>query len=214
MRAFVGQTRSRRWIDLLTRARIGECTQRDEYPPRRVPWILDNGAFRDWTSGKPFDRLAWHASVVAARSHVIAPTFAVCPDLVARGWESLEFSHTHAPELRGLSPYLVTQDGMDEDLPRVERAVADAGYAGLFVGGSLEWKNSTAVRWVDVAHALGLPCHIGRVGNAKRVRWAREIGADSVDSCQPLWSERNLRRFISEVNDGPRQRDLFAGGST
>lgn len=208
MRVYVGQCRGKRFIRILSEAGIGECTQRDEFPPRRTPWFLDNGAFKDWTAGKPFDATEWRAAVAACRAGPVAPEFVVTPDLVAQGWDSLAFSVEHVGELAGLRPYLVTQDGMESDVCAVQRAAKDHGFAGMFVGGSLEWKLSTAVLWVDAAHAVGLPCHIGRVGNANRLRWAREIGADSVDSCQPLWCVDYLLAFVRAAQE--RQGRLFA----
>jgi NADPH:quinone reductase-like Zn-dependent oxidoreductase len=69
----------------------------------------------------------------------------------------------------------------------------------LFVGGSLPWKLATGERWVRFAHAHGRRCHIGRVGTPRRVAWARRIGADSIDSCLPLWSRENLDAFVAAV---------------
>lgn len=210
MRAYVGQTRSRALGAKLTAAGLGECTQRDEYPPRRSPWFLDNGAFKDWRAGQPFNAAEWRGAVADARAAVAAPApeWTVTPDIVAQGWDSLAFSLDHVGELDGMRPYLVTQDGMEQDTPRVERAVADGRFAGLFVGGSLPWKLATGSLWVDVAHGLGLPCHIGRVGTVRRVRWAREIGADSIDSCLPLWSSEQLRAFLHALHE--EQGSLFA----
>lgn len=206
MRVYVGQCRGKRFIRILSEAGIGECTQRDEFPPRRTPYFLDNGAFKDWTAGKPFDDSEWRTAVAACRAGPVAPEFVVTPDLVAQGWDSLAFSMTHVGELAGLRPYLVAQDGMEKDGGRVAEALSN--FAGLFVGGSLDWKLATAVQWVDVAHSVGLPCHIGRVGNANRLRWAREIGADSIDSCQPLWCVDYLLAFVRASHE--RQGRLFA----
>lgn len=52
-----------------------------------------------------------------------------------------------------------------------------------------------------------MACHVGRVGTAKRVAWARRIGATSIDSSLPLWSVENLRSFRVAV-DG-RQLELL-----
>lgn len=73
------------------------------------------------------------------------------------------------------------------------------GVAGLFVGGTLAWKMATGGAWVDEAHGRGLRCHVGRVGIPRRVRWARAIGADSIDSSAPLWSKAKLRAWISAL---------------
>jgi len=51
------------------------------------------------------------------------------------------------------------------------------------------------------------PVHIGRVGTAKRVRWARRIGASSIDSALPLWSADKLRTFVAALEC--RQMELL-----
>ena len=65
---------------------------------------------------------------------------------------------------------------------------------------------SAPIEWVKVAHELGVKCHIGRVGTARRVRWAARIGADSIDSALPLWSKENLAVFIDAL--GNKQTEL------
>lgn len=61
MRAYVGQTRARVLVRELQALGIGECTARGELLPRRTPWFYDNGAFRDWKAGRPFDAEAFQA---------------------------------------------------------------------------------------------------------------------------------------------------------
>jgi hypothetical protein len=89
---------------------------------------------------------------------------------------SLLWSETD--ELRGLPLALAVQNGIrpDDVEPYLDRIKT------IFVGGSLEWKVATASEWVRFAHENGKRCHIGRCGNIVRLRWARAIGADSVDS--------------------------------
>jgi hypothetical protein len=85
--------------------------------------------------------------------------------------------------------------------PRCGIGAALDQFDGLFVGGTLPWKLATAAEWVRVGHAINLPVHIGRVGTGKRVRWAKRIGADSIDSALPLRSMANLRSFVVAVFD-------------
>ena len=119
----------------------------------------------------------------------------MCPDKPAAP-DSLEFSRSWLPHMAGMRPlYLAVQDGM----PFSARVLR--GFDGIFVGGTLEWKLASGERWVNLAHCCGVPCHIGRVGTGKRVRWAKRIGVDSIDSCLPLWSRDNLRQFDDAVND-------------
>lgn len=198
MLVYVGQTRSRKLIARLNALGFGECTQPKECPPRRHPWFLDNAAFSDWQAGRAFNAEAFVRALEFAVAHTTLPDFVVCPDRVATGIESLAFSLEwleRCASVQGARWYLAVQDGMGEaDVA----AVADR-FGGIFVGGTLPWKISTGAAWVKFAHDRSLPCHIGRVGTAPRVRWAKRIGADSIDSCLPLWSDDNLRRFIDAL---------------
>ena len=165
--------------------------------------MLDNAAFKAHTAGKPFDAERFMGAVDACRND--PPAFVVAPDVVAGGDASRVFSLSWLERLRPLAPvYLVTQDGMNPD------AVSGAlfAFSGLFVGGSLGWKIRTGEQWVRLAHRHGKPCHIGRVGTPRRVKWAQRIGADSIDSCLPLWSEAQLRRFLDALANA--QGELFA----
>lgn len=199
--AYVGQTRGRKMIARLEAAGIGECTQRDEFPPRRRPWFLDNAAFKDWKAGRAFDAAQW--SEVLPRATAEGPDFVVAPDLVAQGWASLAFSINAVGAIRaaGGRAYLVTQDGMEADPRRVASEAITHGFSGLFVGGTLPWKRDTGAMWVKAAHAANLPCHIGRVGTIRRTRWAREIGADSIDSCLPLWRADRMLGWLSVLTE-------------
>jgi len=133
------------------------------------------------------------------------PDFVVCPDKVADS-ESLEFSRSWADICRGGLPetpcFLAVQDGMKITPDTLE------GFDGVFVGGTIPWKIRTGEKWTQLAHSVGLQCHIGRVGTAKRVKWAQRIGADSIDSSLPLWSKDNLRIFVTALNN--RQIELFS----
>jgi len=198
MRGYVGQTRSAKLTERLRSLGIGEATQPDEWPPRRTPYFLDNGAFKLWTSGQPFNEERFMRIVERVDSEGPRPEFIVAPDKVANP-ESLEYSLSWLARLQGVAPLaLVVQDGMTQQ--QVESAMRK-GFSVLFVGGSLEWKFKTAPDWVRLAKRLGVPCHIGRIGTRGRARWAREIGADSVDSCTPLFSEGNLNRWLEGMND-------------
>lgn len=217
MDVYVGQTRSRALIAKLIELGFGECTNRGEYPPRRRPWFQDNGAFSDWKAGKDFDAEVFWFELILGLASDCPPDFIVCPDRVATGLESLAFSRRSLAEygsrLLALSEhvsiatprwYLAVQDGMTADDVRA----AFDGFSGIFVGGTLPWKLKTGERWVQVAHELGVKCHIGRVGTARRVRWAMRIGADSIDSTVPLWSKENLAVFVEALAIGGKQTEL------
>lgn len=116
----------------------------------------------------------------------------MAPDVVAGGASSLVLSLSWLAAVSAAAPaYLAVQDGMTES----EVVAAAPGFAGLFVGGTLPWKIRTGAQWAALAMRLGIACHVGRVGTAKRVAWALRIGATSIDSALPLWSAENLRSF-------------------
>jgi hypothetical protein len=179
---------------MLTQYGFGEMTVREEVPPRRTPWAFDNGAFKDWKAGKPFQ----HDKYVRALNK--APhtmDFVAAPDIVEGGLHSLEFSLSWVDRLRGLPLYLVVQDGMTwaDVVPHLHH------FKGLFVGGTLPWKLETASTWIQGAHSVGLLCHVGRVGTGQRVRLMRKLGADSIDSALPLFSMDNFRKFLAGFRD-------------
>jgi hypothetical protein len=208
VKAYVGQTRSRELVARLKAEGIGEMTCRGEVPPYRAPWAYDNGAYRDWQAGVGFDAQKFHEDLDAIDRYHPRPDFLVVPDKPTRGIESLEYSNGWLRRLKGIAPlYLCAQDGMQPS----DITVAIDEYAGLMVGGTIQWKVRTSPAWVVLAHNAGKPCHIGRVGVADRVRWAREIGADSIDSCFPLWRAKgwdsNLEVFLRALrgeHDPPR----------
>jgi len=193
MRVYTGQTRSRRAIALCNELGLGECTNRGELPPRRTAagWFLDCGAYADFKAGRGFDLVRWERDLrwVAYRlefGRIQAPDFVVVPDLVGGGAASLERSLELVDWIPAELPtrYLVVQEGMTV---RDVAAILDR-FRGIFVGGaSMDWKLSTAPQWIALAHSFGLRCHIGRIGTLSRLELARSWGADSVDSCQPLW---------------------------
>lgn len=200
MIAYVGQTRSRELVRELDRLGIGECTVTGEMNPRRDRWFHDNGAFRDFVAGRGFNVTRWCRDMMRIRNSggKLRPDFVVVPDIVAGGVDSLDFSAMWRDDVDGVGPaYLAVQDGMTEGLVDAHAA----RYAGIFVGGTLEWKLATAPAWVRFAHARGMRCHVGRVGPAARVRWARAIGADSIDSSLPLMSAGHMDAFVGALRE-------------
>lgn len=113
-------------------------------------------------------------------------TGAFVPDLVAGGMKSLDVS----VDWRSVLPeeyldggawrwYLAVQDGMTAEA--VAEVIESDIYDGLFVGGTTRWELERAAEWVEFAHDRRLPCHIGRVNGRRRLQWAINIEADSID---------------------------------
>lgn len=206
MRVYVGQCRGHRLVARLGALGFGECTQPNEFPPRRRPWFFDNGAFKAWRAGKAFNARAFLRVVrkIERLPRAQRPDFIVLPDIVGGGLASLALSRRWMGRLYGVVPlYLAVQDGMEPH--RIAPVLR--GLAGIFVGGTLEWKLATGERWATFAKSAGIGCHIGRCGGASRVKWAKRIGATSLDSSLPLFSEENLARFIAAV--GCKQMELL-----
>jgi hypothetical protein len=61
--------------------------------------------------------------------------------------------------------------------------------------------------WTQVAHTGGKPCHIGRISGREHVRLAKTWGADSFDSCVPLWSVDNRQAVLKALADPPVEFD-------
>ena len=175
-----------------------------------IPWVFDNGAFVDWRAEKPFDEAAWRADIETIRGMEHQPECMVLPDIVAGGSESLEFSARFLrefsmswPEARWL---VAVQDGMEE-CP-VCTFLLHPAVRGLFVGGTVEWKERTAAAWVKLAHRYGKICHVGRVGTARKVAWAAGTDCDSIDSAVPLFSQDNMRCWLAGIYKANHQLRL------
>lgn len=145
---------------------------------RGIPLAVDNGAFGAWKDGYWFDEFAFLRTLSAVCRAKLKPQWIVAPDLVARGLESLQFSLKWVERMPDAPFALAVQDGMipEDILPHLNR------FKAIFIGGTLEWKWTTAADWIELAHSRGLPCHIGRVGSVEDLHRAEMLGADSCDS--------------------------------
>jgi len=183
---------------------------RRKFCPHTFPlYFVDNGAFSCWKNKVPFDDTAFLKTLeFVASIEEAPPTFVVVPDKVAEGLKSLDFSLCWLERLKREFPNfryaLALQDGMKPK--HIEPVVHQFDW--LFVGGTTEWKIRWGEFWVKFAHSHNKKCHIGRVGTARRVRWARRIGADSIDSALPLFSLAKWERFKRALTQ-PLHPELF-----
>ena len=180
----------------------------------RGPWphyALDNGAFSEWTKGRPanFDALLALCDRAAKAPH--PPRWIAVPDVVTQRDATIERWYQHAPRLRtyGWPLAFVVQNGMTAaDIP-AEAAV-------VFVGGDTAWKQETAAYWC--AHHPRV--HVGRV-NGERDLWRyHRAGAESCDGTG--WFRGNRRQLdglwyyladsdgTDDAAHGPMQPRLFA----
>lgn len=208
MIAYCGQTRSRELINELESLGIGECTQRGELPPKRSRAFHDCRTFADWRSGRSFDGVRWMRDQWRIRDRGIVLDFAVVPDMIAAGLASLDMSARERPHVApGVPAYLVVQEGMTPEIVAAWLDEQPDPYHGIFVGGAeISWKLETGPGWVGLAHSRGMRCHLGRCGPPHRVRWARAVGFDSIDSSLPLRDRGKMDAFLEALGHDVSQR--------
>jgi hypothetical protein len=144
------------------------------------PWFLDNGAY----AAAKADGEHWEPEPFLARLSQIGdmprpPRFVTLPDYPGAHDLSVERSAKWLRDVRAFDApmYLPVQDGATArwEVDRAERWGCD----GLFLGGSDGHKRAIAPELVERAHAAGLEVHVGKPGS---LRWARDVGVDSVDT--------------------------------
>lgn len=194
MQILVGDTRSLKTVRFLEAHQWGRMfADRDKIPKLYPyePWGFDNGAFGAWTSGQEFPTSKFLRRLEIALKVPSDPLVAVCPDIVAGGRKSLDFSLAWLDRLPRHWPwYLAVQDEMThEDVVDVAHL-----FAGVFLGGTDKFK-LTAYGWARLAHFCDKRFHYGRAGTLRKLQHAHAVGADSVDSNFPLWTSRRLEVF-------------------
>lgn len=148
--------------------------------PLNRPYFLDNGAYREHSEQTPWDWQEWREALDAAVENPQAPDFVVLPDRYG-DWELTRQRHESYLDWvrdRGFTFYTAAQpSGTVEEMVRYAVAV---GAEGVFIGGPDEFKREYADQLVMTAHDYGLQAHIGKPG--RDLTWARDLGADSVDT--------------------------------
>jgi len=176
---------------------LGRLVTPRHYPstaehPRELVWAADNDCFNG------LDAPRWLAMLETLertrdRGRLV---FCTVPDVVADARATAELFERWAPELerRELPLGLVLQDGLEDLGAWLERTWPRL--AAVFVGGSDAFKLGEHAReLVADAKRRGLWAHVGRVNSYRRMRYAHEIGADSVDGTK--WT-----RFRDAYLDG------------
>jgi hypothetical protein len=163
-------------------------------------WAADNDAFLAWDEGR-FVRMLGR---VEGQPGCL---FVAAPDVVADARATLERFWDWWWEIagRGLPVALVGQDGAESmDLPW------DA-FECLFIGGSTAWKLSAAAAdLVAEARARGKWAHMGRVNSRRRLRYAMEIGCDSVDGTGwSMFPDKYLAKGLRWINEIERDRRRY-----
>jgi hypothetical protein len=192
----VGDTRSRAILKELEARGWGRMFSEGRPTPfEGERWGLDNGAFGAWLRGQPFPADRFQKRVDDVEERGLVPEIAVTPDLVTKGIESLEFSLGWLERLPTTWPwYLAVQDGMTPE----DVAPVLTDFRGIFLGGSTRFK-STAATWRKLADQHHKRFHYARAGVPNRIQHAIIVGADSLDSAFPLWTNARFQEFIAEL---------------
>jgi len=168
---------------------------------------LDNDAYGAYANGRQWASEAWVRMLDLAAEQDNPPAWVLCPDVVGDRDATLAAWGRWYPiaAAYGWPVAFAAQDGMTPgDVPR------DA--ALVFVGGSTEWKWSTARMWCSAFPRV----HIGRAGSRKRLWMADRAGAESADSAgffRDPQRRAELERYLDESSFGQQQPVLADWGN-
>ena len=177
----------------------GNCVCPGDGSPVLFPWFLDNGAFMAYRDQRPFPVTAFYEALEIAAACSERPSFVVVPDSVGDRQETLRMADEWFPRLADWPCYFAAQDGMTlADYDRLAAYGAD----GVFIGGTREWKFSNGEDICRWARTNSLKVHIGRIGSYRTITWAKFVGANSIDSAQPLWEHVRMHRAANAISQG------------
>lgn len=161
-----------------------------------IPWAADNDCFQSLDSEA-------FTSMLDRIQGLPGCLFVTCPDFVGDHEATLVqfYRWSSAIKRRGLPIAFVLQDGCTvRDVPWLD---IDA----VFIGGSTEYKLSARVENIVVdARDRDKHVHMGRVNSEKRIRYAEEIGCDSVDgSGWAIFNQTHLDRGLNATRDAAQR---------
>jgi len=219
---------------------VGVLLQPESHLEGRVAdhrvWAADNGCF---AKGSSFDANAWFSwvselpritaahfgcsgsdyesrlmNVGVGELEPYGCLFVVAPDVVGDAERTWERSAPWFERIRslGFPVALVAQDGAEAHAPMWDEVDA---WDCLFIGGSTDWKLSSAARdCVREAHLSAKWCHMGRVNSLRRLRIAAAWNVDSVDGtflrCAPRANVPRMKRWLDCIEADAAVPRLFA----
>lgn len=167
-----------------------------------MPVGVDNCAYSDWDEQKfirMIDSLAGKKVLWVA-----APDFLgdarVTSVLYDKWYQEIKVK-------RNLPIAYVLQDGLDEI------GAPYYPYDAVFIGGTTEFKLGGYVRYfVNAAKQHGKLIHMGRVNSFERMKYAIDIGCDSVDgSGFSIEPDRKIAVFLKMIEQYKQNQDIFGG---
>lgn len=156
-------------------------------------WALDNGCFSErWSESR------WKKNIGRYKD-VPNCLFAVIPDVVANAAATDELWYKWSTFVKeyGYKPAYFLQNGCTH--------IPDDAEA-IFTGGDTDWKlGSEAREWLSEAQKRELWCHMGRVNSLKRLRYAYDLGYDSVDGTfikfAPSKNLKLMTKWIKRIHE-------------
>jgi hypothetical protein len=168
-----------------------------------LPWAVDNAAFSN-----PDDDKFWRLCANSwGMENYHPPLWVAVPDIVGDHSETRRlfgiWRHYWLEEI-GRIPFrlaFVLQNGCTVDeVPWDE-------IAAVFVGGDNDFKLRQSAPLIDAAKDRCKLVHIGRVNTHRRLRYAYDLGADTVDGTSySMFSETHLEsaiRFVQHLEKRP-----------
>lgn len=170
------------------------------------PYFVDNGAFKAHADGEQWSPEPFFSRLAEIEDRMPRdPDFVVLPDIYQDGLVSLARSAKYADMVDSYDVpyYLPVQDEL-EHVEGAVRAAIELGASGVFIGGSDAFKKEYADQFCMTAHDYDLRAHIGKPG--PRLTWARDVGADSVDTASIVrngyWSR------LEKLEAAPETREV------
>ena len=163
-------------------------------------WALDNSCFT-----KEFDIDRYKNKISKLSPYMNKCLFVVMPDVVGDAKKTMDLYlewHDVFSEL-DVPLAFVCQDGqLPNEIPDCD---------AIFIGGSNEFKLSPrAVKCMDWGRSHGKWVHVGRVNTWKRIQWAYENGADSVDgTCIAFCRDEKIPYLKQSMRMLGRQKCMF-----
>lgn len=164
-------------------------------------YALDNGAWADYHSGKPFDEDAFERLIDRFGN---GADWIVLPDIVAAGRRSLDLSLRYMNRCLSLCDLVLiaVQDGIEpSDMDGIV-----GRKTGIFLGGSTEWKLARMEEWGAYCAGRHLYYHVARVNTRRRFNLAIASGATSIDGS----SAARYAVTLPDCDAWSKQTDLFA----
>lgn len=172
-----------------------------------LPWACDNAAFSN-----PDDRKFWNMVIDSWEwLHFNPPMWIAVPDIVCNHAATVELFESWLAEWEyeiGDAPWplaFVLQNGATIDSVPWDRIEC------VFVGGDDTFKLKDCLELVDHAKQLGKLVHVGRVNTLCRIRYAFDLGADTIDGTGfSMYPDKKIERALKEIARVAATANMFA----